>query len=363
MRILVVSAILLTSYLLIGVLLLPPILGWIALAIPFVLIWLMPILFWNRKRKSRWPRLVELVSHGAFFSMGVISYLLVFSLIRFAFVLLVPSQCEIGATSILVATLMTMAIGAYRALRGPRVKRVNIEVSDLAPELDGVSIVQISDLHVGTSIRRRYVEKAVDQINSIRPDIFVMTGDIGDGDVEEFSADIAPLSQVEAKYGRYFATGNHEYYWGVVNWKEKMRSLGMQTLFNEGSLILIRGRKVLVAGVTDPAAEQLGVGEGPDVVLASKLGSEADFKILLSHRPGIARLAEEHGFDLQLSGHTHGGQFFPWTLISPLVHEFNLGLGKAGKMYVYVNSGTGTWGPQLRLGTTPEITRLVLRRV
>jgi predicted MPP superfamily phosphohydrolase len=361
MRILTASFILILGYFLIGVQLMPPAMGWVALAIPFLSIWLMPALLWNPRRKIRRPRFAELISHGAFFSMGVVSYLLVFSLIKTLAALIYPKSEEIGGLSVLIATVAPMAIGTYRALRGPKIKKVHLEIQNLPRELEGLTIVQISDLHVGPSIRRRYVEGVVSQINSLSADLVMMTGDIGDGNADELRHDVAPLGKIQAKYGRYYVPGNHEYYWNIKKWTERIRGLGMTVLMNKGVVVDVHKKQVFIAGVTDPAAEQLGVGQGPDAGAAAARMSEASFKILLSHRPGLAREAERHGFDLQLSGHTHGGQFFPWTLITPFVHEFHLGLGRAGKMFVYVNSGTGSWGPLLRLGTTPEITYLTLR--
>lgn len=173
--------------------------------------------------------------------------------------------------------------------------------------------------------------------------------------MKTYREDIHPLSQLRARLGSFYVTGNHEYYWGGNEWLNVMNNLGMVVLMNRGKIIQHKNARILMGGIPDPVSKIL-----PDLESIIKVGIESDFKILLSHRPGIARSAEPLGFDLQLSGHTHGGQFFPWTLVVKFVHEFHRGLSRLGKMWVYVNMGTGSWGPFLRVGSTTEITLLEL---
>lgn len=193
----------------------------------------------------------------------------------------------------------------------------------------------------------------VSKVNSLEADLIVLTGDIGDGPVKKFRKDISPLGFLKAKHGSFFVTGNHEYYWNANEWLGVMNNLGIINLINRGKVLVHQNKKILVAGVPDPVSRLL-----PD--LMGMLETESDYKILLSHRPGIAGQASQAGYNLQLSGHTHGGQFFPWTLVVRFVHEMSKGLHRVNDMWLYVSPGTGSWGPLIRLGTTPEITLLTL---
>jgi predicted MPP superfamily phosphohydrolase len=251
--------------------------------------------------------------------------------------------------------------GLRRAITGPHVKTVEIHSAQLPQALDGFRIAQISDLHVGPTIGRRYVERVVRLTNSLTADLVALTGDIGDGAVQELERDLEPLNALSPRGRIYYVTGNHEYYWIGRDWVEKFRELGAKPLLNDAELIEHNGAALLVGGVIDPAASMATPGATPDAHAACRKDRPADFRILLAHQPGIAEKAEHAGFDLQLSGHTHGGQFFPWTLVVRHVHRYHLGLFKHGKMHVYVNAGTGTWGPPIRFGTRPEITLIVLR--
>jgi hypothetical protein len=258
-------------------------------------------------------------------------------------------------TLVVVAGLL-LAQGLRQALTGLSLRHVDVEFTDLPEALNGATIAQISDLHVGPTIGRSYVEHVVELTNSAKADLVVLTGDIVDGPLESLREEVTPLAGLQAKSGVYYVTGNHEYYWQGPRWIEEMRSLGLKPLLNSNAIASVNGEKVLIGGVVDPAASLSSPGLTPDVHSAARSSEATALKVLLAHHPNIADKAEKAGFDLQLSGHTHGGQFFPWTLVVQRVHRFHLGLFTHGRMKVYVNPGTGSWGPPVRLGTSPEIT-------
>jgi predicted MPP superfamily phosphohydrolase len=245
------------------------------------------------------------------------------------------------------------------------VRRVDIPIEGLDERLDGVRIVQISDLHVGQSIGLRYVSRVARMANELQPDLVALTGDLVDGSVARLAADIAPLGKLSAPGGVFFITGNHEYYSGAPEWIEHFRKFGWRVLLNEHAIVSLRGARLLVGGVVDPAARMsAGPINVPRPDLAAGKDETVALRILLAHNPKLAPLGEAAGFDLQLSGHTHAGQFFPWTLAVRLIHAPHAaGLSKSGRMWVYVSAGTGSWGPPVRLGSTTELTliRLIAR--
>ncbi|HET7364666.1 MAG TPA: metallophosphoesterase [Burkholderiales bacterium] len=334
-----------------------------ALAVPFALIWIMPVLYWGTGR-SREGWLDQLVHRASYLSMAWVSFALVLTLARDLLLLatlpapLAGAHAEIavaGVPIVLGGSLVAIAVGAAAAFRGPRIERVDLPIAGLHPDLDGYRIVQISDLHVGPNIGRRYVQRVVDLCRTLDADLVVLTGDIVDGPVPQLAADVAPLAEL-ARGGRaFFILGNHDCYAGAGPWIAHWREAGMQVLLNSHEIVRKGAARLLVGGVVDPAYGRLR----PEI----SIGEPADFRLLLAHNPRLAPLGAKAGFDLQLSGHTHAGQFFPWTLAVRLVHAPHVaGLSREGKMLVYVSAGTGTWGPPVRFGTNPELTLLRLVR-
>jgi predicted MPP superfamily phosphohydrolase len=181
--------------------------------------------------------------------------------------------------------------------------------------------------------------------------------------VERLASDVESLEKLAADGRAFFVLGNHDCYAGAAQWIAHFKAIGMRVLLNAHVIVTKGAARLLVGGVLDPAARfsELGDGPRPDLAIAGNAG--ADFRLLLAHNPKVAPLAEKAGFDLQLSGHTHAGQFFPWTLAVRLVHAPHVaGLSRQGKMWVYVSAGTGTWGPPVRIGTEPELTLIRLAR-
>jgi hypothetical protein len=331
-------------------------LGWTALALLFVIIFSFT-LRWRFSEDDNSNKALNILQHITFLCMGFISFL--FAATVFRDIVGVVSGFWIGVPAVIGAALAALGIGTFWAIN-PRIKKVKIKIENLPEKLSGLRIVQISDLHVGPTIGARYVRKVVLAANSFDPHLVAFTGDIGDGPAIELKDHVAPLSELKSTLGTFYVPGNHEYYWNLELWLEQMRKVGAKVLLNSGSKVSLNGESILVAGITDPAASHMGHHEIPDVQKAYDVAPDAHLKILLSHRPDFAELAAKTGFNLQLSGHTHGGQFFPWTIVVRFVHKFFLGLHKAGNMWVYVNGGTGSWGPLVRLGTTPEVTHIEL---
>lgn len=334
------------------------------LAIPFLLVWMVPAIYWTRQRdgEERW---LDKVAHQAgYLSMAWVSFILACTLARdLALVVTAALPWDAaheavvqgGTPAVLAASLLAMVIGLLTALRGPRVEEVVVRVPGLHPDLEGFRIVQISDLHVGRSIRRRYVERVVERARALAPDFVAFTGDMVDGPVERLAPDVAPLAALAADGRAFFVLGNHDCYSGAQQWIAHFRRMGVRALLNEHTVLRKGAATLLVGGVVDPAYRHAR----PEISLDN--APSADFRLLLAHNPKFAPLGARAGFDLQLSGHTHAGQFFPWTLAVRLVHAPHVaGLSREGGMAVYVSAGTGTWGPPVRLGTSPEITLIKL---
>jgi uncharacterized protein len=342
----------------------------LALAVPLVLIWLVPVIYWASDREGMGVG-DEVLHAAAYTSAGWLNFALLFTVARDALLLLTAWPApdahalvrDSGVPFVIAGSFLALAVGAAAAMRGPHLRQVDIPVEGLDPALEGLRIVQITDLHVGPTIRRSYVRRVVEMANALEADLVALTGDMADGPVARLREHVAPLHEL-APVGRvFYVPGNHEYYAGAEQWIAHFRSLGFRPLLNEHTTLAIRGARLLVGGVTDGAARLAQSGEGPRPDLASGHGEPAAFRLLLAHNPKLAPRAAPHGFDLQLSGHTHAGQFFPWTLAIHLVHAPHVaGLSRSGRMRVYVSAGTGTWGPPVRFGSEPELTLIRLVR-
>ncbi len=258
-----------------------------------------------------------------------------------------PAAVSFG---ILVGAAALTAAGAWGARR-PRVVRVTVPIAGLPDDLEGFRIVQLSDLHVGPTIGRRFVRAVVDTANGLDPDVVAFTGDVADGMVPALRDAVAPLADLHARYGKFFVSGNHEYYWDGPGWLRELERLGFSVLTNAHRVLRRGAGTLLLAGVTD---------RGSDPVAALAGAPESDVKVLLAHQPSRAFAARAAGFDLQLSGHTHGGQYFPFSLLVRLFQPFVSGLHRLEEMWLYVSRGTGYWGPPLRLGAPSEITLIEL---
>jgi predicted MPP superfamily phosphohydrolase len=312
-------------------------------------------------RARRLP-LATAVHWIGFTAIGLSSLLIV--LVLAADLLVVRSwgfDARAVSAGILGGAVLLTALGTWRARR-PRVVRVTVPIAGLPQDLEGFRIVQLSDLHVGATIKGPFVRAVVDAVNALDPDVVALTGDVADGRVAALRAEVAPLADLRARYGKFFVSGNHDYYWDPVGWHREIERLGFSVLTNSHRL-LERGRgRLLLAGVTDRSASHRVPGHESNPLAALAGAPESDVKVLLAHQPGSAFAARAAGFDLQLSGHTHGGQYFPVTLLVRLFQPFVAGLHRLEEMWLYVSRGTGYWGPPIRLGAPSEITQIELSR-
>ncbi|WP_216678656.1 metallophosphoesterase [Fluviispira sanaruensis] len=250
------------------------------------------------------------------------------------------------------------------ARRTPNVKNVIVPIEKLHPDLKSFSIVQLTDFHIGITIDKEYVERVVEKVNELNADIIVITGDLIDGYVSKLKDWVSPLERLKAKRGLFYVNGNHEYYWGANGWARYMEEIGFTFLENEHRLIKIGRSLVVIGGVTDLHAERFNRAQKcspkKSIIGAPKL---ADLKVLLAHQPITAYdSADLDYYNLQLSGHTHGGQLWPGTWLIHLIQPFHPGLTMYQKMWVYVSRGTGYWGPPVRLDADSEITHISFER-
>jgi predicted MPP superfamily phosphohydrolase len=318
----------------------------------------------NPKRRS--SRTGAFLQRVTYFNQGYLSYLIFLVVFRdllfligliFSWQIFAYDQDE--ALFALVMPPVFMLLGRLMLWTGPWKREVKIKEVNLSTDLDGFKIAQISDLHIGPGISLSKVQETVAKANEMNADIVVLTGDIVDHQEHLFAEEVRQLKNLKSKYGVFYVTGNHEYYWGAEPIIEGLRRLGIHALVNSNYILQVGKASVAVCGVNDLAAEQFSL-PGPDFAKAIAGVEKCDYKILLSHQPKTADVAKNFGFNLQLSGHTHGGQFIPWSLIIGFFQKYTTGLYHVGKMRLYVNRGTGHWGPPDRLGTYSEITELIL---
>jgi hypothetical protein len=269
---------------------------------------------------------------------------------------------QILAGSVGVFGLALSGWGVWSAIRPVEVKRVQVRLKKLPGALNGLRLVQLSDMHIGLTIGRDFVEDVVRKVNALEPDIVAITGDLIDGSVEDLGAAVAPLGEIHARLGTYFVTGNHEYYSGADSWLAFLRTLGIRVLRNEHVELSKDGETIHLAGVDDWTAHQFGNGHGSDMAGALAGRDASKPVILLAHQPIQFDEARAHGVDLQISGHTHGGQIFPFGLLTRLAQPFLSGLHQRGDSQIYVSSGTGYWGPPMRIAAPAEITLIQLDR-
>ena len=304
-------------------------------------------------------RRTPLATWTGYATLGVFSTLLVLVLlsdvVRVAtFALAMPLLDPRGSAFLVLGAAGTLSLIGLVQARCPRVQRVPIVLENLPPELDGYRIVQWSDVHVGPTIGRRFLQTLVERTNALDADAIAITGDFVDGPIETLRDEITPLRDLRARDGVFYVTGNHEYYWRASEWVREIESRGVTFLKNEHRLVR---PGLVIAGVTDPVGRDTHK-QDPHRALAGAPAGAA--KVLLSHRPQTASLASKLGVDLQLSGHTHGGQFFPFSLFIKYFQPIVAGLHRVGRTWLYVNRGTGYWGPPSRLGVGGEITVIEL---
>ena len=346
--------------------------GALALAVLLVLSALTLPFGFGARRGGR-GRLRTALAWTGLICMGLFSSLFVLSVVRDGVLLLATGIAALRPGAVSPLALVTpsaraVAIGAVlitlwgfaNARRTARVVRVDVPIAGLPAALDGFTIAQVSDVHVGPTIRRPYVEAIVAAVNRLDVDLVALTGDLVDGSVAELAPHVAPLAGLRAREGSFFVTGNHEYYSGAAAWVRELRRLGLAVLMNEHVVVRRGDAALVVAGVTDFSAGHFDRAQASDPVAALAGSPPGALRLLLAHQPRSAEAAEAAGFDLQLSGHTHGGQFWPWNFFVRLQQPFTAGLHRWRRMWVYTSRGTGYWGPPKRFGAPSEITLLRL---
>ncbi|MFI0965362.1 metallophosphoesterase [Streptomyces sp. NPDC021080] len=244
----------------------------------------------------------------------------------------------------------TVGHGTYGVLRGPGVKRVTVPLAKLPRSAHGFRIAVVSDIHLGPVLGRGFAQKVVDTINSTQPDLIAVVGDLVDGSVKNLGPAAAPLAGLRARHGSYFVTGNHEYFSGAEQWIREVRELGIHPL--ENARTELAGFDL--AGVNDLQGES--EGQGPDFGKALGDRDRTRACVLLAHQPVQIHEAVRHGVDLQLSGHTHGGQLWPGNFVAAAANPTVAGLERYGDTQLYVSRGAGAWGPPTRVGAPSDIT-------
>jgi hypothetical protein len=263
-----------------------------------------------------------------------------------------------GVVSLLALSLA--GVGTASALGEVALRRVKVPLRRLPRELAGYRIVQLSDVHIGPTLGGDWLGRIVDRVNALAPDVVVITGDLVDGSVAALRAHVAPLARLSARHGVFFVTGNHEYYSGADAWIAELARLGVRTLRNEHVSLGDGEHSFDLAGVDDWSARRFGHGHGADLTRALAGRDPGRELVLLAHQPKQIHEAARHGVGLMLSGHTHGGQIFPWNLFVRLDQPYVAGLDKLGDTHIYVSRGTGFWGPPMRVAAPAEIAVLEL---
>lgn len=274
------------------------------------------------------------------------------------FVVIDPAWPTLRAFGVLAVVVPALAWGFYVSRR-PVTKRIEVKVPGLDPALDGFRIVQITDVHIGETLGRDFAKQVADHVNSLKPDLVAVTGDMIDGSVVRLHDEVAPLGEMRGKYGVYYVTGNHEYYHGGSSWEAEARKLGFNVLHNEHRVVA--EGKLVIGGVTDVEGARFSEAHAPRVDVAFAQAPAGVPRVLLAHQPRFAKYAKDSSISLMLSGHTHGGQIFPFMAFVLLQQPVIGGFAVIHGVPTYTSNGTGYWGPPFRIGPRGEISEIILR--
>lgn len=323
---------------------------------------LIPLAFIGRRAGNR--AVADRWSWAGMLALGVFSLLGVLTVLRDLLLLAalpfnLPPLAQPTALGVLALSAIGLLAGLVGARRRAPVREVEVPIDGLPAALHGFTVAQITDVHVGPTVKCDYVQRIVDAVNALQPDAVAITGDLVDGRVQDLQHDVAPLAGLRSRHGSFFVTGNHEYYSGADEWIAALRAMGLRVLMNEHVVLQHGAAQLVMGGVSDYGAGHFHAGHRSDA-RAAIAGAPADagLRLLLAHQPRSAAGAAAAGFDVQLSGHTHGGQIWPWNFFVRLQQPFTAGLHRLQRLWVYTSRGTGYWGPPMRLGAPSEITRL-----
>lgn len=325
---------------------------------------LFPLFLEVQHNSQDWVVILGIVSSIA---VGLISFLFSYTLIKDLFVgafKIVGAPIRrveiIRALSlvVVVVSVLSTAIGYVQATT-PRIKEITILTEQ---DIDEFTIVQLSDLHLTKQRPKEWLNNIVEMVNGVNADLIVITGDVADIELPDNDNLLGALANLHSKNGVFGIFGNHEYYYGrqLDNWAVLFDDLGIKLLQNENAIINHKQSNIMIAGITDNEATRFGFAP-PDIPTALKSDSVAQYKILLAHQPQNVEQASKYGVDLQLSGHTHGGQFFPWNIMVSYGQKYFKGLYSVGGTTLYVNQGTGFWAIPMRLGSYSEITVITIK--
>jgi len=336
--------------------------AWLALVFGFMM--LMPLYLWRFRGQRTPKKIVHLMAlgHGV---MAYLNFLIPVVLIRdivglLAVILKLNLDLLYSAEASVIILFLPIAFklwGRRAITRGPVVIKEEIKDERLPPEFKNLRILQISDLHISHFLKKGFIEKVLVQVEKVKPDLIFLTGDIVDGPIEDLQDEVAKLKSLKANYGVYYVPGNHEYYWDYKKIEKAIEAAGITSIPNTSRMLKRGSSQILIAGVTDPAAVHYG-SQGPMIERFQSEFTTNQYRILLAHQPFMADKASQVGFHLQLSGHTHAGQFFPWNLLIGFFQKYAKGFYQVESLNLYVNQGTGYWGPAIRIGTQCEITEI-----
>ncbi|WP_426756506.1 metallophosphoesterase [Myxococcus sp. Y35] len=343
-----------------------PLLGWVLVLLLFVSL---PVgMAASRREPTFWTQALQWTSYvwlGAFGILlsAVVAADLVGLVLSWTGVVTDTLALARGKALAAVGVTVPAVVYAFITARGrAKVERLTVPVAGLAPGLSGLKVVQISDIHVGPTLDGRWLRRVVEQVNALQPDVVAVTGDLVDGTVDALRDEVKPLAGLRASLGVFYVTGNHEYYHGGPAWAAEVARLGLTVLQNEHRVVERDGARLTIAGVTDHDAGHIIPSHASRPELALHGAPQGVPRLLLAHQPRTALRVAESGVmvDLQLSGHTHGGQVFPFMFFIKLQQPVVRGLATIAGVRVYTHRGTGYWGPPLRLGPAPEIAELTL---
>jgi predicted MPP superfamily phosphohydrolase len=272
-----------------------------------------------------------------------------------------PSWLSLRPLGVVGLVVPALAFG-FVVARSPRVKRVTVAIPNLPSRFEGFRIAQITDVHIGETLTRSFAVHVTRTVNSLDADAVAVTGDMIDGSVAKLRDEVEPLAGLRGTHGVFYVTGNHEYYHGGSSWQAEARRLGMRVLHNEHVVIERDGQQLVIAGVPDVEGGRFSAQHEPDAAVAFAGAPDGAPRILLAHQPRFARRVGTTRVDLMLSGHTHGGQIFPFMVFVKLQQPVIAGFKVLWGVPTYTSNGTGYWGPPFRIGPRGEVTEVTLKR-